>query len=97
MNVGSLIEEDRVKMTLPKVIPADQPSSHHKYPQWVNGKGNRRVDLPIRLTGMAVTLFRKAPYLDRMEPVADRAIRLQGLCAVYGREAAKKEVRTASK
>lgn len=71
-----------LQMPPPQIVPAGQPISGYMYPEWLNGKGNARVDLPLRLSGMAVTLYRQTPYLDQIKPVADLSIRLQGLSTV---------------
>jgi len=68
-----------LEMPLPRPRAADEKVTGWMLPQWHTEGGDLRVDPPVRVVGIAVVLYRKAPYLDRLAPIGNLGIRLQGL------------------
>jgi len=61
--------------------PIDLQSPGQNAFQWQhNGTGNRKIDYPIKLTAIAISMPRQAVNLIKMEPVKT-SIRLGGLSA----------------
>jgi len=73
-----------VQFPIVQESPVRLPNAGEVSQQWrTSGGGNSRMDYPIRLTGLAVSMTRQALNLTRMTPVKT-VIRLKDLSA-YGR------------
>jgi hypothetical protein len=68
-----------LKLDLPAVKRKSEPVTVWMQPHWLSG--SLRVQYPIKVTGVVVELRRKMVYLDKMQPVRNPEIRLQGLSA----------------
>ena len=66
-----------LQMSLPR--HPEQGPEGWMFPQWLNSGGDLHLNPPLRLSGVAVLLYRKAPCLDQLEPVENLSVRLQGL------------------
>ena len=70
-----------LQFPLTAASPVSVPTPGQGFLQWQHdGTGNRKLDYPIKLTGVGISLARQALYLKKMEP-APLAIRLGGLLA----------------